>query len=142
MIVPDINLLLYAVIAAYREHAKARPWWETVLSSREEVGLPSPALFGFVRIATNPRVYATPMTVDDALGRVEGWLARPNVRALAPGPRHLEIGFGLVRDVGTAGKLTTDAQLAAYAIENGATLCSNDLDFGRFAGLSWKNPLK
>ncbi|MEO6772714.1 MAG: type II toxin-antitoxin system VapC family toxin [Kofleriaceae bacterium] len=141
MIVPDINLLLYAEIAAFPQHPQAKRWWESVLSGREAVGLPPLVLFGFVRIGTNPRLFAKALAVDDALERVEKWLAQPNVRALAPGPRHLEIAFGLLRNVGAAGNLTTDVQLAAYAIENAATLCSNDLDFGRFAGVIWKNPL-
>jgi predicted nucleic acid-binding protein len=79
--------------------------------------------------------------MGDALGRVETWLGRGNVMFLGPGPRHLETAFGLLRALGTGGNLTTDVQLAAYAIENQAELCSNDLDFGRFAGLRWKNPL-
>jgi toxin-antitoxin system PIN domain toxin len=104
--------------------------------------LAPPALFGFVRIATNPRIFAVATAVEDAVSRVEAWLARPNVRVLAPGPRHLEIAFGLLRALGTAGNLTTDAQLAAYAIENAATLGSGDTDFGRFKTLAWKNPLE
>lgn len=142
MIVPDLNLLLYAEIAAYSQHARAKRWWEALLSGRDEIGLSPPVMFGFVRIATNRRLYAPPMTVDEALQRLESWLSQPNVRALAPGPRHLEIAFGLLRQLGVAGNLTTDVQIAAYAIENAATLCSNDVDFGRFAGVSWQNPIK
>jgi predicted nucleic acid-binding protein len=61
---------------------------------------------------------------------------------LAQGPRHTEIAFGLLRELGTAGNLTTDVQLATYALENAATLCSSDTDFARFAGVVWQNPLK
>lgn len=141
MIIPDVNLLLYAELAAFHEHRAARAWWETVLSEPEEVGLTSPALFGFLRIVTNPRVFTPPLPVRDALARASAWLARPNVRMLVPGPRHLEIAFDLLSGLGTAGNLTTDVQLAAFAIESSATLYSNDLDFGRFAGLTWQNPL-
>lgn len=98
-------------------------------------------MFGFVRIATNPRVFRPPLAVEDAVARVSGWLARPNVRALSPGPQHLQIAFRLLRELGAAANLTTDAQLAAYAIEHNATLCSNDTDFARFGGLRWANPL-
>jgi hypothetical protein len=141
MIVPDVNLLLYAEIAAYPEHAKARAWWEKALSGDEDIGLAPPAVFGFVRIATNPRVFDPPMSVDDATARVERWLARPNVRTLVSTPHHVATVLAMLRKVGTAANLTTDAQLAVYAIENGATLHSNDTDFDRFDGLSWKNPL-
>lgn len=141
MIVPDVNLLLYALITAFPDHAAARRWWESTLNGSREVGLAAPAAFGFIRIATNPRVLTEPMSTDAAITEVERWLARPNVRVLTPGPRHLDIGFGLLRSIGTVGNLTTDAQLASFAIENQAELHSNDVDFGRFDGLRWINPL-
>jgi predicted nucleic acid-binding protein len=81
------------------------------------------------------------MTVQDALGRVDEWFRRPQVRFLQPGPRHLDIAFRLLRKLGTAANLTTDVQLAALAIENQAELHSNDSDFGRFPELRWINPL-
>lgn len=141
MIIPDVNLMLYAEIDAYPQHAAARSWWEESLSSAARVALPSVSIFGFLRIATSRRIFEEPLTLSAALGRVETWLGRSNVAFLGPGPRHLETAFALLRTLGTGGNLTTDVQLAAYAIENQAELCSNDLDFGRFAGLRWTNPL-
>jgi toxin-antitoxin system PIN domain toxin len=141
VIVVDVNLLLYAVIDGFPEHPRAREWWEATLNSTTEVGLSGPAVFGFLRISTNPRVLASPLPIGDATGQVTDWLTQPNVQYLHPGPRHLEIAFKLLHDVGTAGNLTTDAQLAAFAIELDADLCSNDADFGRFRGLRWINPL-
>lgn len=141
MIVPDVNLLLYAEIDAFAEHAAARRWWEKAVNGEQTVGVASPALFGFVRLATNRRVFTRPLGTADAVARVRGWLARPNVTFLMPGPRHVEIALALLGKVGTAGNLTTDAQLAAHAIENQGELHSNDADFGRFAGLRWVNPL-
>ena len=142
MIIPDVNLLLYAEIDAFPQHAAARRWWEDTLSAGDPVGLPSVALFGFLRIATNRRVFAQPLSVTDALTRIETWLDRSNVVFLAPGPRFLDTAFQLLRNLGTGGNLTTDVQLAAHAMENQAELHSNDLDFGRFAGLRWQNPLQ
>jgi hypothetical protein len=65
----------------------------------------------------------------------------PNVDIVEPGPRHAEILFRLLRQVGVAGNLTTDAHLAALAIEHQAQLASTDHDFARFPGLRWFNPL-
>ena len=67
------------------------------------------------------------------MGQISSWLAEPNVQLLHPGPRHLEIGFRLLREAGTAGNLTTDAQLVALAVEHDAV--------GRFRDLRWINPL-
>lgn len=142
MITVDVNLLLYAVVTGFPQHRHARAWWERSINDAVPIGLTHPAIFGFLRIATNPRVLRSPLEIHAAVGYVTGWLQRPNVEVLTPGPRHLEIAFGLLGGVGTAGNLTTDAQLAAYAIERDATLCSNDTDFGRFSGLRWANPLQ
>lgn len=142
MIVPDVNLLLYATIDAFAEHAAARRWWEERLNGDVEIGLAGPALFGFVRIATNPRVLDPPLAVDDCLACVESWLERPQVSFLLPGPRHVELAFRLLRHLGVAANLTTDVQLAALAIEYQAELHSNDADFARFSQLRWVNPLE
>lgn len=141
MIIPDVNLLLYAVISGFPQHKAARDWLEATLNGPAQVGLTGPAIFGFLRIATNPRVLESPLPVDAAIGYVEGWLERSNVEFVRPGARHLPIAFGLLTGIGTAGNLTTDVQLAAYAIELDAELCSNDADFGRFPQLRWTNPL-
>jgi uncharacterized protein len=141
VIVPDVNLLLYAVVSAFPQHKAAHAWWEETINSSAEIGLTSPAIFGFVRIATNPRVLSPPLTVDAATGYVSAWLGQPNVSHLTPGPRHVDLAFGLLHGVGTGGNLTTDVQLAAFAFEYDAELLSNDTDFGRFPGLRWRNPL-
>ena len=141
MIVVDVNLLLYAVISGFPQHPAAQEWWEEQLNGTAEVGLSAPSVFGFLRIATNRRVLARPMSIDEAIGHVRAWLDRPNVHFLVPGARHLDLAFGLLAGVGTAANLTTDAQLAAYALEQDAEMHSNDTDFARFAGLRWVNPL-
>lgn len=111
------------------------------MNGATEVGLAGVALFGFIRIGTNPKAFDRPMSVGQALGLVEAWLARPNVRFLLPGARHIEIAFRLLHTLGAAANLTTDAQLAALAIEYQAELHSNDTDFARFPQLRWINPL-
>ena len=141
MIVVDVNLLLYAVISGFPQHERARAWWEEMLNGSREVGLTSPAVFGFLRIVTNPRVLTNPMPVAVAIGHVRRWLDQPNVRFLVPGSRHLELAFEMLTAVGTAGNLATDVQLAAFALEQEAELSSNDSDFGRFRDLRWVNPL-
>lgn len=141
MIIPDVNLLLYAVISGFPQHPRAHAWWEQTVNSPTRVGLTQPALFGFLRIATNARVLQSPLAVNDAIEYVHDWLAQPNVELLVPGPNHLNIALGLLAGVGTAGNLTTDVQLAAYAIEHQAEMHSNDTDFARFSDLKWVNPL-
>lgn len=141
MIIPDVNLLVYAVIEGYAQHAGAATWLEATLNGAEEFGLTAPAVFGFVRIGTSARVHDTPLSVTQAGDYVQGWLARPQTRFLAAGREHVRLAVGLLEGLGTGASLTTDAQLAAYALEFGGTVHSNDSDFGRFPGVSWVNPL-
>lgn len=111
------------------------------MNSAELIGLTDPAIFGFLRISTNPRLLRPPLPVEEAAGVVEGWLAEPNVRWIVPGPHHHALALNFLRSVGTAGNLTTDVQLAAIAVENDATIYSNDSDFARFHSVRWINPL-
>jgi len=141
MIVPDINLLLYAYDSASPFHAKAREWWETCLSGSELVGLPPVVVFGFIRIGTNARAFKNPMTSAEAARHVGSWLAQPVAQILEPRSDHLEQVLQSLEKLGTAGNLVTDAQIAALAIEHHAVLHTNDTDFMRFAGLRWFNPL-
>jgi toxin-antitoxin system PIN domain toxin len=141
MIVPDVTLLVHAYNSESPAHAAARRWWEDLLNGTHPVGLAWVAILGFVRIATHRQVLTRPLTVGAACARVRSWLARPYVSVLHPGDRHSEILFNLLEALGPAGNLTTDAHLAALAIEHQAELHSTDADFGRFAGLRWVNPV-
>ncbi len=141
MIVPDLNLLIYAHDASSPHHAKAIAWWEACLSGREPVGLPVVVAMGFVRLVTHPRVFHSPMTPSEAADCVRGWLAQPTVRVLDGEAGHIERTLSLLESAGTAGNLTTDAQIAALAQHHGAVLHSADADFDRFRGLRRINPL-
>lgn len=141
MIIPDLNLVVYAHNADAPAHAAARAWWEALLNDDEPVAIPWVVVLGFVRLMTHRAVLITPMTPGAALVQVRAWFARTNVEHIEPGPRHLEVLERLLAAVGAAGNLTTDAHLAALAIEHQCELHSNDNDFARFAGLRWRNPL-
>jgi toxin-antitoxin system PIN domain toxin len=142
VIVPDINLLIHAYNTESRVHVQARAWWEKVLNDTRPVGLAWVAVLGFIRIATHPQILSNPMPVAVACSHARAWLSQPYVGIIDPGARHGEIVFGLLESLGSAGNLTTDAHLAALAIEHQAELHSTDADFSRFSGLRWINPLK
>src|SRR5699024_983377 len=142
MIIPDVNLLLYAVVSGFAYHDRAHWWWEQTVNSPTRIGLTQPAVFGFVRIVTNARILHAPLSVSAACSYVHEWLAQPNIELLSPGVNHLQTTLELLTNAGTAGNLTTDAQLAAYALEHEAEMHSNDTDFARFPGVKWVNPLE
>jgi toxin-antitoxin system PIN domain toxin len=137
----DVNLLLYAYDASSPQHERARPWLEERLSGSEAFGFAWVALLAFVRLVTSPRVFESPLRVEESLDVVETWLTAPSATVLHPGSRHVAVLRQLLEPLGTAGNLTTDAHLAALALEHDAELCSADADFSRFPGLRWSNPL-
>jgi len=107
----------------------------------ELIGLPHEILFGFVRIATNPRLREAGVEVDVAETVVGTWLNLPQTRILLPDAAHFARAISLLREADGRGPLLSDAVLASYAIANRATLCSADDDFAKFSGLDWKNPI-
>lgn len=141
MTLTDVNLLVYAYDSSSPHHATARAWLEARLSGAETFAFAWLVLVAFVRLATSPRVFRSPLTAAQALDRIDAWLGQPCTIVLEPGPRHMAILRDLLTPVGTAANLTNDAHLAALAIEHGAELTSADGDFARFAGLRWTNPL-
>jgi uncharacterized protein len=142
MILPDINLLVYAYNSDAPGHRQARAWWEACLSENRTVGLPWVVLLGYLRLMTSRSVLVNPLSAEEAIGHIRSWLERPQAHILQPGPRHLEVLDSLMRGSQVSGKLTTDAHLAALAIEHQAELHTNDGDFVQFPGLRWTNPLK
>jgi uncharacterized protein len=142
MIVPDANLLLYAYDNDSPFHERARAWLQECLSGREAVGFTHPALFAFIRIATNAKIYANPMTLAEAAKHVGSWLDRGITQVLQPTADHAEQVIALLQaGGGTAGNLVTDAQIAALALAYRAVVHTADRDFLRFPGLRSRFPL-
>ncbi len=141
MKLPDVNLLVYAIDEGSPRHQPAQIWLEQALSGTEEVGFAWAVLLGFVRISTNSAALERALSAGEALEYVDEWLGQPVATVVHPGPEHAAVLRRLLEPLGTAGNLTSDAHLAALAIEHGAELCSADTDFARFAGLRWTDPL-
>jgi toxin-antitoxin system PIN domain toxin len=141
MKIVDANVLLYAVNSATPHHPRVRSWWEAALGDEETLGLPWIVLLGFLRIATNARIFPVPLQSEEAAAKVDTWLAWDNVRIVRERENHWDRLKVLLQDAGMAGNLTTDAHLAALALTHDAVLVSCDSDFARFRGLRWENPL-
>ncbi len=141
MILVDANILLYAEDRRSDRHERARGWWDEQLSGSSPVCLCWTVLNAFIRIGTNPRVYERPLSLAQAVSRVQSWLDQPCVRIVNPTGRHWEVFQDLLTRSQAGANLVTDAHLAALAMEHGCEMCSSDCDFSRFPGLRWKNPL-
>ena len=141
MMLVDVNLLVYAVFEDSARHDTARAWLDAALGGTESVALPWVVLMGFIRLSTNPRIMSAPLTLDQALGYVDEWLALPTVRIIGPTPTHQQVVTRMLRAANASGNLVSDAHLAALAAEHGCSLASTDDDFRKFPGLRWFNPL-
>jgi len=142
VILLDANLLIYAHVTSFPQHQRARGWLDGQLSGNGPVGLPWPSLLGFLRLVTNPRVFARPETMTQAWRQVLQWLDCEVAWIPQPTERHRDILATLLRSAGMQANLVPDTHLAALAIEHGLLLCSTDGDFARFPGVRWQNPLK
>lgn len=142
MILVDANLLVYAKVSDFPQHPAARAWLEAALNGTGRVGLAWPSVLAFLRITTNPRVFARPLSSTEAWSQVEAWLAVPVVWTPAPTARHAVLLGRMLRETKATGNLVPDAHIAALAVEHGLTLCSTDGDFARFPDLRWLDPLR
>jgi toxin-antitoxin system PIN domain toxin len=141
LILVDANILLYAEDSLQSRHQQARAWWDSQLSGTGVVCMCWTVLSAFIRIGTNPRVFEHPLSLEQALARVQSWLDQPCTRVVLPTERHWTVFKQVLTDGQAVANLVTDAHMAALAIEHGCELASTDSDFARFPKLKWRNPL-
>lgn len=141
MILPDVNILVYAHRRDMPDHDAYRAWLEAEVNSEAAFGLSDLVVSGFIRIVTHPKVFQVPTPLDDALAFASQLRDQPNRIGVAPGVEHWGIFARLCRSVGAKGNLVPDAYFAALAIEHGCEWITTDRDYSRFAGLTWRHPL-
>ena len=142
MIIPDVNILVYAYDSTSRWHERAREWWQQSLVGSESVGIPAVVIMAFIRLMTHTSLCGNPMALSRARAIVSSWVAVDGVRVLAPTWETLSLMMELLEETGVGGSLSTDALIAAHALEQRASVLSNDVDFKRFPGVKLHNPLK
>ena len=140
MILPDVNVLIYAFRRDAPQHAVCRPWLDSVISGHARFGMSPLALGAVVRITTDSRIYAEPSTKDEAFGFCDDLLDQANCQVVEPGERHWPIFRRLCIETDTRGRRVTDAWYAALAIECGCEWITLDRDYVRFPGLKWSVP--
>ena len=140
MLIVDVNIFVYAHREDSEDHARYRDWLTEALEGDEPFGLSDVVISGFLRIATNPRAWAVPSRMEDALAFVQDLHEGPSAVRVSPGQRHWQIFEGLCRRPGIRGNLVPDAYYAALAIEHGAEWITNDGGFARFPNLRWRHP--
>ena len=140
MILPDVNVLLYAFREDSVGHDRYRAWLDGLVNGSEAYGMSPQVLCAIARIATHPRVYVSPSRLDDALAFARVLLEQPHCTMVTPGARHFSIFEDLCRTAAATGNLVQDAWFAALAVESGCEWITTDGDFARFAGLRWRRP--
>jgi toxin-antitoxin system PIN domain toxin len=136
-----VNILVYAFHEGAPDHVRYRTWLETAFESPEPVGLSELVLSSFVRVATHPRVFSPPASIERALEFANALRAQPNAVIVEVGERHWDVFQHLCTEVSAKGNLVADAYLAALAIVSGTEWITTDRDFSRFPGLRWRHPL-
>jgi len=141
MVLPDVNVLVYAHREDAPNHVRYRDWLHATINAPQSFGMSDLVLSGFLRVVTHPRVFAVPTPIERALAFAEVVRSAVSAVAVTPGERHWEIFSALCADAGARGNLVPDAWFAALAIESGSEWITTDRDYARFAGLRWRHPL-
>ena len=140
MILPDVNVLIYAFRSDRPEYPICRRWLDRIISSDAQFAVSRLALSAVVRITTDRRIYQVPSALDDVFGFCEDITNQPHCRTVEPGERHWDIFRRLCIETDTRGPRVTDAWFAALAIEWGCEWVTMDRDYARFPGLKWSRP--
>lgn len=141
MVLPDVNVLVYAHREDTEQHVQCRRWLEATINGEERYAVSELVLSGFIRVVTHPKVFAKPSTLAQALEFAEQVRDQPNAMLIEPGERHWSIFRRLCTEAKVKGNLVPDAYFAALAIEGGCEWITTDRDFSRFGGLRWRSPL-
>jgi toxin-antitoxin system PIN domain toxin len=141
MLLPDVNVLVYAFRPDCPDHGAYLDWLERLVNGPQSYGMSEAVLAGFARVVTHPRVFQHPDRVESALRFADQLRERPNCVLITPGRRHWSIFSDLCRRVNAKGSLIPDAYLAALAIESGCEWITTDRGYARFPGLNWRHPL-
>ncbi len=140
MILPDVNVLLYAFRTDSIDHARYRRWLDGVVNGPMAYGMSTQVLSALIRVATHTRIFVHPSKLQDASAFAEVLISQPHCQIVQPGPRHWKIFLDLCSRAKATGNLVQDAWLAALAIESGCEWITTDRDFARFEGLRWGPP--
>jgi hypothetical protein len=139
MILCDVGVLLHAMVQRSAHHDVCRRELERLRSNPRDMALSELVLAAVVRIGTNPRIYQPCPTTNEVFAFVDALRSQAEARRISPGPRHWTIFKDLILGTGIRGADTTDAYLAALAIEHACEWWTTDQDFARFPGLRWRN---
>jgi toxin-antitoxin system PIN domain toxin len=140
VILPDVNVLLYALRPDSDKHHASRKWLLSVLEGDTPYGISPQVLAGVLRIATHRRIFAKPEPLESAMAFVETVLHQPHCHVVEPGPRHWELFRALCINTKARYNLVQDAWYAALAIESNCVWITFDEDFKQFEGLRWRSP--
>jgi hypothetical protein len=140
LILPDVNVLIYAFRSDSEDHGLHKEWLESVINGPAAFGIAPQVLASVVRICTHPRIFPKPSSRTQAFDFCRILLEHPNTTITEPGDRHWSIFENLCDQAKATGNLVQDAWFAALAIESGCDWITTDRDYSRFPGLSWRAP--
>jgi toxin-antitoxin system PIN domain toxin len=142
MIAVDSNLLVYA-------HREDSPWHDIACARIVELAegrapwaIPWPCIHEFLAIVTHPRIYSPPTPLENAIDQVEAWLESPTLVVLSESEDYWLLLRATLLSGRVSGPQVHDARIVTVCQQHGVSeLWSADRDFGRFSGLTVRNPL-
>ncbi|MBI2750386.1 MAG: PIN domain-containing protein [Burkholderiales bacterium] len=131
---PDVNVLIAAFRQEHAHHAKARAWLLDACTQTAVAGtalrLMPVVMTSFLRLVTNPKVFAVPATTQQAIAFLDAVLVNPGVAILdAPAPWPVLRKMCLEKNL--SANALPDAMIAATVLQCKEVLTSFDRDFLR-----------
>lgn len=140
MLCVDVNVLINALMPHSPSHARVSSWLHDALHGTEVIALPFEVITGFLRVATDRRIFEVPARADEATDLIDFLVKHPRVLTPADSMQRYTRTRDLIHQLGLTGKDVPDAALAALALELGATIVTSDRGFRRFPGLQVLDP--
>ena len=137
----DVNVLLYASDEASPFARRASDFLKSCAAGREVFCFAWTTLMGYLRLATHPAIFKTPLSPEDAMRNIDALLSLPHARVLSEEEGFWDVYRDVTRGLAIRGNLVPDAHLAALLRQHGVlTFCTNDRDFRRFDFLRLRDP--
>ena len=141
MILPDVNVLVYAFRREAEHHDRYAAWLATLIAGADELALHDTVLAGVARIVTNPKIFAEPAPMAVTLDFLARIRAARRAHWLPPGEvTWTELDRLAQQDRGLRANLVPDALLAALARAHGCRIATSDRGFARFPDVHTFDP--
>jgi len=142
MIGLDCNILVQLAFADHPANVRTLAAVQTETQQGKRLVFPPLVVTEFLHVSTDPRRFAPPLTMTEALDWTEEFLKNPSVSVIEPTPASMNLTLRWMRQFNLGRKRILDTHLAAVLHTNGVRrlFTANPSDFTVFGVLETLTP--